>query len=463
MKKWAMQCLLVLVVLQQTTVPQTTTNAFTPPHVNRRHSIGVIRRRTEESAGTTTTTYRTFSSTSTSFALSEKQSNNKSPTTTSTRLLATFDDNNRNNHGTKPRRRRGYSGSAAARKNNKNNMKDHDIVKRNWLERATNDICSNIDDLGLGKWHQAVRLLHAWSQFRKVYGPTPLRMEALLKVLVRARTEYGNGNIILDIEVYNTILNAWTCAALFHTMDDDDVNDDDTGGSASPLACCIRAKEIVRYLQRDGTILPNEYSFDVVLHTVLKIEGALEARRFLAWMEYLYKTGKNGHAKPTSGDYIQILEEYAKLPSKQSGLLADGFLTHMEKYLGETSTNDPSSLSAEESLPSTICYNIALKAWGNARKYGLSGRQIAEQADRIVDHMKRRNAIICRPDKFTYSGTYHHFVVPGMDDSPQTFFLTMHLLLLSLSVSMHLHVGRFGYEISCRPSSGANPTRNGRD
>jgi hypothetical protein len=207
----------------------------------------------------------------------------------------------------KERRRRGYYGAAAASSGKNNNKMDHDIAKRNWLERATNDICSkNIDnpitgaddDLGLGKWHQAVSLLHAWSQFRKVYGPTPLRMEALLKVLVRARTEHGNDSIIiLDIEMYNTILNAWTCAALFRTMDDCN-DDDETGGSTSPLACCIRAKEIVRYLQRDGTILPNEYSFDVVLHTVLKIEGALEARRFLAWMEYLYKTGKNVHAKP---------------------------------------------------------------------------------------------------------------------------------------------------------------------
>lgn len=378
------------------------------------------------------------------FSLSSKRSNG--PTTG--RLwaaFASFDGSNnsrdewrsrRRNQGTGKKRRRGYRNGAGFAGKKTKKTKDDELAKRNWLEQATNDICSSstndtssADDLAMGKWHQVVSLIRAWSQFRKGSGPTPaLRMEALLTVLLRAKYEHGNENIVIDIELYNTILNAWTCAALFGNTDIDDQEGHGASSSSTTsqtttqtqsLAACIRAKEMVRYLQRDGgTILPNEYSFDVVLHAVLKVQGALEARRFLAWMEYLYKTGKNVHAKPTSGDYIQILEEYAKWPSKQSGLLADGFLTHMEKYLHETTTT--TSLGGDGGVgpydhddvgfPSTICYNIALKAWGNARKYGLSGREIAEQADRIVDHMKRRNCNSCRPDKFTYSGTY--FVGP---------------------------------------------------
>jgi hypothetical protein len=304
-----------------------------------------------------------------------------------TRLFASYGDN----HGSDDwRTRRKDEGVKNINRSYDNGGNSYCTAKRNWLERATFDICNDTTDLAMGKWHQAVSLVHAWSQFRKVYPPTAVRMEALLNVLRKAQQR--NENIVMDdIEIYNTILNAWTCAALFlrtpPTTSDD-------GEEFSPLAACSRAKEIVRFLQRHGAILPNEYSFDVVLHTVLKTEGALEARRFLAWMEYLYKTGKNRHAKPSSGDYIQILNEYAKLPTKQSGPLADGFLTHLE-YLHD---NDPCL-----ELPNTMCYNIALKAWGNTRKYGLSGREIAEQADRILDQMKRRDSPSCRPDKFTYS------------------------------------------------------------
>lgn len=256
-----------------------------------------------------------------------------------------------------------------------------------WLEQTTETIIRQ-NDLSLGKWHQAIQLISAWSHFRKDFGPTPLRMEALLKLLIAGRAT--NPKIIVDLPIYNTILNAWTCAAIFRTVDDEFSH-----------RACSRAKEILRLLQQES-MLPNEYSFDIVLHTVLRTEGALEARRLLAWMEYLYRTGKNDHAKPSSGDYIQILEAYSRLPSKQSGSLADGVLTHME-YLHE---NDASMES-----PSTICYNIVLKAWSNARKYGLSGREVAEHADRILEQMSKRNLDSCRPDRFTYSCTSSNHIL----------------------------------------------------
>lgn len=289
------------------------------------------------------------------------------PPHSSTRLLASA-----NNH-------EDWRSSSRHRKPHQRRQNDDDASKRQWLEHATTDMIRE-NDLSLGKWHQVVRLIFAWSQFRKVFGPTPLRMESLLKVLIAGRAAHPN--IVIDLPVYNAILNAWTCAALFQTVDDE----------FSRIACA-RAKELLRFLQQEG-MTPNEYSFDIVLHTVLKTEGALEARRLLAWMEYLYKTGRNDHAKPSSGDYIQILEAYARLRSKQSGSLADGVLTHME-YLHE---NDSSMES-----PATICYNIVLKAWSNARKYGLSGREVAEHADRILEQMKQRNLVTCRPDRFTYS------------------------------------------------------------
>jgi hypothetical protein len=433
MRRWAvLQCLLLVLLRQSPPAAK----AFSPLHIvplDNRHSTldsGRQGRGIEEGAGMTMN--RKSLST---FSLSSKRKSN-APTTG--RLLAAFasfdgsknsmdewTSRRRNQGGAGKKRRRGYRNGAGFAAKNTKKTQDDELAKRNWLERATNDICNSstndtgADDLAMGKWHQVVSLIRAWSQFRKGSGTTPaLRMEALLTVLLRAKYEHGNENIIIDIELYNIILNAWTCAAMFGNTDDDGESSSTrpTTTQTQSSAACARAKEMVRYLQREGggTILPNEYSFDIVLHTILKVQGALEARRFLAWMEYLYKTGKNIHAKPTSGDYIQILEEYAKWPSKQSGLLADGFLTHMEKYLHETTTTTslggddgggPDDHDDNVGFPSTICYNIALKAWGNARKYGLSGREIAEQADRIVDHMKRRNSNTCRPDKFTYSGT----------------------------------------------------------
>ena len=96
-------------------------------------------------------------------------------------------------------------------------------------------------------------------------------------------------------------------------------------------------------------IQPNEESFGLVFDVVLKVEGVAAARRLLAWMEYVSKTGKgNKFAKPGRKYYMRLLNSYANSRDDNAGNLAEGILRHMNK-IGE--------------IPDTVCYNIAIKAW----------------------------------------------------------------------------------------------------
>jgi hypothetical protein len=268
-----------------------------------------------------------------------------------------------------------------------------DNNKLEWLNQATERFVSQTEPGTLieGKWHEVVSLLNAWSSFQKDDGQAPVRMEALLKVLVEERRT-GNTAVELTMDLYNKVLDAWACAAIFGTI-------------GHPKTASQRAREILVMLQENyehekssrrqqisdsgdnsyEALKPNAESFDVVLHAVGKAEDILTSRRLLAWMEYLHKSGKNVDAKPSRSDYIQILDAYAKTESPQAGVLAEAFLRHMKHQ--------------DVNLPDTLCYNIAIKAWSSQRR---RGREAAEHADRILEEMKEEASEQCRPDVVTY-------------------------------------------------------------
>ena len=261
-----------------------------------------------------------------------------------------------------------------------------------YLKQATDHILLERDLAW--KSFEMISLFNAWSSHVK-YDPHAVDyMELLLDRLSRTAKRD-----VVDIEMYNKLLDAWVCSALFHGEE-----------RASP-----RAREILFTLQQNyeetlglsnnnnntvstddttdqhllattNLLKPNAESFDMVLHVVCKKEGAYTARRLLAWMEFLHKSGRNKLAKPTFADYISVLDTYAKADERKAGVLAEGFLRHM-KLIGVT--------------PDTLCYNIAIKAWNRM------GRDAAEHAERLLEEMPE-------PDIVSYGSVIAAWAASGM-------------------------------------------------
>jgi hypothetical protein len=90
--------------------------------------------------------------------------------------------------------------------------------RREWLIQVTDQLVSSEPgSLTNGKWHEVTSILTAWSAFSKKDPEAPVRMEALLKRLWQEHAA-GNSQAMPTIELYNTVLDAWACAALFKTQ-----------------------------------------------------------------------------------------------------------------------------------------------------------------------------------------------------------------------------------------------------
>lgn len=269
-----------------------------------------------------------------------------------------------------------------------------------WLIQATQSILTEArDQLKEGKWHQVVSLIGAWSSRARHHETATIQIESLLKLLVDHK-RLGNNNIEISIDLYNKLLDAWACNALF-------------GLSDHPHLASKRTREILLHLQESyetgDDVYPDSKSFGIVLHCVCRVEGALVARRLLAWMEYLSKTGKNSAATPIRSDYIMILDCYSNMDTPNSAILAEGFIRHMNSLQLHIRALDTNLSKEHEAihLPDTYCYNILLKTWNkkviaNPRQ----GRHIAEQADRILEEMKMQNSDRCKPDLVTYASKF---------------------------------------------------------
>lgn len=251
--------------------------------------------------------------------------------------------------------------------------------RKEWLRQASDRlVTSPVGSLDRGKWHEIVSILTAWSRFVKQDPDAPLRMEALLKRLVEEPTAH------VCIDIYNKLLDAWACAALFKTH---------PAAKASQ-----RAREILVSLQEiydmNKILQPNRESFDVVYHVVCRTEAPVVGRRLLALREYLYKTGKNLNAKASIEDYTLLMNSYANYGGRNAGLHASGLLSHM-RVVGV--------------LPNLRCYNLVIKAWTRAQK----GRTAAEQAERILEEMAIDPFV--EPDLVTYSSVISAWAASGMN------------------------------------------------
>ena len=283
--------------------------------------------------------------------------------------------------------------------NNNNNYNNEqsarDDQRKEWLQKATNDILENNNfepgTLTKGKWHELVSMMKGWSKLSKVDSNSPIIIERLIK-RIHDEIKYGNDEAKISIMMYNCLLDAWCCVALFPTNynNQNQNSQQSTTITPSPSVASQRARKILVLLQENfdsestkrqqlqqqqqnlntntntteeaiqqqsnfinnNIVQPNEESFAMVFDVVLKVEGISAARRLLAWMEYTSKMSNNNNnnaAKPTIRRfYIRILNAYANSRDVKAGILAEGLLRHMNK-IGE--------------IPDTVCYNIAIKAW----------------------------------------------------------------------------------------------------
>lgn len=261
--------------------------------------------------------------------------------------------------------------------------------KLEYLEQATERITESKEPLREGQWHEVISLINAWTRFQKQTSQAPIRMESLLKVLVEQRQ--SNPAIEITMNLYNRVLAAWACAALFRTLE-------------VPKMASQRAREILVTLQenfeRDSrSPQPDTESFRIVLHVVCRTEDTTTARRLLAFMEFLRKSQRNVLAQPTRRQYICILEMYVE---NEGGVLAEAFLRHM-KHVSNI-------------LPDTFCYNIAMKAYtrGSNQKHSQRGREAAEHADRLLEEMKADTSGNCKPDVVTYATAISAWAASGM-------------------------------------------------
>lgn len=280
------------------------------------------------------------------------------------------------------------------------------LERRKWLTTATADILqTEPGSLGKGKWHELVSMIKGWSKFAKMDPEAPILIERLLKRLHDERIA-GNDEARSDLSIYNSLLDAWCCVGLFATNDkSNNTNNNSQSTAMSPAVASLRTKEILVHLQENYetsvvaaastgnvdkvAVQPDEESFGLVFDVVLKIEGVASARRFLAWMEYVSKTGRNDLAKPGRKYYMRLLNAYANSRDDKAGILAEGILRHMIK-IGE--------------MPDTVCYNIAMKAWTKAKR----GRESAEHADRIFEEMQAPKDVV------TYSTVISGWSASGM-------------------------------------------------
>jgi predicted nucleic acid-binding protein len=258
-------------------------------------------------------------------------------------------------------------------------QEEHNDHGEMWLQRTTTTLLETTPgSLVKGKWHELVSMMTAWSRRLDEDQSAPLVLEQLLKRVIDEQRA-GNRECSPTTDLYNYVIDAWAAATSEH------------GRAASR-----RARQILHLLQRthdveqDPERRPNAHSFLTVLKAAAKTEKAPVARETLRWMEQLYSSGRNPDAKPTMSAYVAVLDAFANSDMEDAGNGAEEVLKQM---------------NATGLVPSTLCYNIAIKAWMKSQR----GRQSAEHAERILEEMQSPADVV------TYSSVIHTWAISGMN------------------------------------------------
>lgn len=263
------------------------------------------------------------------------------------------------------------------------NFSESSSSSDDWLERTTTALLETTPgSLVMGKWHQILSMMAAWSRRVEEDRNAPFVLERLLK---RAIDEHlaGNAECFPTTEFYNYVIDGWAAWA--------------TNTSDHARASSKRARQMLHWLQRtydveqDAKRKPDAHSFYSVLMAISKTETPQAARGMLKWRQHLYESGQNLDAKPTLFAFVTVLDAFASSGIEDAGEQAELVLKEMEEAGVK---------------PSTLCYNIAIKAWIKSKR----GRQSAEYAERLMEEMKTE------PDVITYSSVIHGWATSGMKE-----------------------------------------------
>lgn len=161
-------------------------------------------------------------------------------------------------------------------------------------------------------------------------------------------------------------------------------------------------------------IIPDDVTFNTVMHTIANSHAADSPRRAMALlerMERLYESGKLVGAKPDIVSYNSVLDALAKSGGgRESARLAEEMLDDLEELYNSRrqrrrNRSAGAVVGAASSLdirPDVYSYNIVIGAWANC---GYANRAVS-----LLDRMTRqanKGRTSLRPDATTYNSVLH--------------------------------------------------------
>ena len=227
-----------------------------------------------------------------------------------------------------------------------------------------------------------------------------IQAEALLRDL-QASVKKGHLKP-LDVNIYNIVLNCYAKAglnekatALLKEMHPNGIS---YGLVIKAISKSNRkdavdlAWEVLDSLGYDSDRLSPVFEnsiepFNSMLRLLAKRGLASEAENLLNFMDEMYYD-RILNLRPNVASYEAVLEALGRCKDQDSASRAEALLTRMDVL---------SDLGGSRIQPSLVAYNHLINCYGNA---GMSNR-----AERLFDQLKKNNADLVRPDKYTVGST----------------------------------------------------------
>ena len=246
----------------------------------------------------------------------------------------------------------------------------------------------------------------------------------------------GDKDLAPDTIIFNAVLNAWSKAAA-------------KGEKGAADGAEELLEEMVRLSRsaEDLYVRPDGRSYNLVLGTIARERGGIEAERFLesmhqarssgdtnvplpdvtsfnvvidafasvgdagravavlekmeagVWDRLADDGGEDALPRPTTRTYTSVLDALSKSNQLDAGDLAEAILCRMSEM---RAVSDGGS---EKMRPDTRAYNAVIRCYANAG--GSRGREAALRSEGVLDNMEKRYAETgdesVRPDAYTYS------------------------------------------------------------
>ncbi len=339
--------------------------------------------------------------------------------------------------------------------------------KMNYLEEVTQKLLNEpAGSLTMGKWHEIVSIMTAWSKQTKTRSNnnnhTPIIVETLLKRLIDER-EAGNTNVQISTDIYNLAISTWADMArtviskndtfLLHSQQQHNNNNNIYRAAAE------RAQDIVKHMHSFHEIDPHLYpkpdvhSFHRVLgawtkastsyarigQNHLSLEAASSAKDFLSWIiskhpEYAkdviayshvmnaYAQSRAKDAGPKAESLLQTLIQNGGYPNTFAyNIVINAYTQQQQQQQQESSfavdnverlLHQMETIGDPDVLPDVVSYTSVVTAWANSNRktYG------AKRAQSILEQMTKMNV---QPNTVTYNAVLKAWLRSGNSKAPE--------------------------------------------